>query len=35
MVIIVFYNGSTYGYHFIIKEIANEFECIGEINEKC
>ena len=30
---IIFYNGSTYDYHFIIKELANEFEgqfeCLG------
>ena len=23
---VVFHNGSTYGYHFIIKELAEEFE---------
>ena len=23
---VVFHNGSNYGYHFIIKELANEFE---------
>ena len=27
---VVFYNGSTYDYHFIIKELAEEFE--GELN---
>ena len=31
---IVFYNGSTYDYHFIIEQLATEFkgklECIGE-----
>ena len=35
---VVFYNGSTYGYHFIIKEPAEEsegqFECLGENAEK-
>ena len=34
---IVFHNGSTYDYHFIIKELANEFdgnfECLGENTE--
>ena len=25
-ILIVFHNGSTYGYHFIIKELAKEFE---------
>ena len=31
---VVFYNGSNYDYHFIIKELANEFEgqfeCLGK-----
>ena len=35
---IVFHNGSTYDYHFIIKELVNEFEgnfeCLGENTEK-
>ena len=35
---IVFHNGSTYDYHFIIKELVKEFhgnvECLGENNEK-
>ena len=34
---IAFHNGSNYDYHFIIKEIAKEFdgiECIGENSEK-
>ena len=35
---IVFHNGSTYGYHFIIKELVKEFdgnfECLGENTEK-
>ena len=35
---IVFHNGSTYGYHFIIKEWSKEFEdkfeCLGENTEK-
>ena len=34
----VFHNGSTYDYHFIIKELADEFEgefeCLGENTEK-
>ena len=32
------HNGSTYGYHFIIKKLAKEFEgqfeCLGENTEK-
>ena len=35
---VVLYNGSTYHYHFIIKELAEEFEgefeCLGENTEK-
>ena len=35
---IVFHNGSTYGYHFITKKLAEEFksdfECLGENTEK-
>ena len=35
---VFFHNGSTYDYHFIIKELANEFEgnfeCLGENTEK-
>ena len=35
---LVFHNGSTYGYHFIIKKLAEElkgeFECLGENTEK-
>ena len=35
---IVFHNGSTYDYHFIIKELVKEFEgnfeCLGENNKK-
>ena len=35
---VVFHNGSNYGYHFIIKELANgfegKFECVGENMEK-
>ena len=31
---VVFHNGSTYGFHFIIKELAEEFagqfKCLGE-----
>ena len=34
----MFYNESNYGYHFIIKELAEEFEeqvtCSGENTEK-
>ena len=34
----VFHNGSTYDYHFVIKELAEEFEgefqCLGENTEK-
>ena len=34
----MFHNGSIYGYHFIIKELAEEFEgefeCLGENTEK-
>ena len=36
---VVFYNGSTYDYHFIIKQLAIEFKvefkCLGENSEKC
>ena len=35
---VVFHSGSTYNYHFIIKELAKEFkgqfECLGENTEK-
>ena len=35
---VVFHNGSNYDYHFILKELANEFvgkcECLGENTEK-
>ena len=35
---VVFHNGSTYDYHFIMKKLAKEFECqfecIGENSEK-
>ena len=35
---VVFHNGSTYDYHFIIKELVKEFggnfECLGEYTEK-
>ena len=36
---VVFHNGSTYDYHFIINKLAKEFdgqlECSGENTEKC
>ena len=36
---VVFHNGSTYDYHFIIKELAQKFKgyfhCLGENTEKC
>ena len=35
---VVFHNGSNYDYHFLIKELANEFvrkfECLGESTKK-
>ena len=35
---VVFHNGSNYDYHFVIKQLANEFEgkfgCLGENTEK-
>ena len=31
---VVLHNGSTYHYHFIIKELAEEFECLRENTEK-
>ena len=36
-ILIIFHNGSTYDYHFIIKELVKEFEgfeCLGENTEK-
>ena len=37
-ILVIFHNGSTYDYHFIIKELACEFdgnfECLGESTEK-
>ena len=30
----VFHNGSTYDYHFIIKEFKEHFECLGDNTEK-
>ena len=37
-ILIAFHNGSNYDYHFIMKELANEFkgksECLGENTEK-
>ena len=32
---IVFHNGSNNDYHFTIKELAEEFTCLGENTEKC
>ena len=36
---VVFHNGSTYDYHFIIKQLAedfkDQFECLGENTERC
>ena len=36
---VVFLNGSTYDYHFMIKQLAkgfgSQFECFGENTEKC
>ena len=36
---IAFHNGSNYDYHFIIKEVTEEFKrqftCLGENTEKC
>ena len=36
---VIFHKGSTYDYHFIIKELAEEFkeecECLGENTKKC
>ena len=31
---VVFHNGSTYDYHFIIREFDGNFECLGENTEK-
>ena len=37
-ILVVFHNGSTYNHHFIIKQLAKEFEgqceCLGENTEK-
>ena len=37
-ILVVFHNGSTYNYHFLIKELTEEFEeqfeCLGENTEK-
>ena len=36
---VIFHNGSTYDYHFIIKKLPKEFkgnfDCLGENTEKC
>ena len=38
-ILIVFHNQSNYGFHFIIKELAEHFEkqfnCLGQNTEKC
>ena len=38
-ILVVFHDGSTYDSHFIIKQLAKEFdgqlECLGENSEKC
>ena len=31
---VAFHNGLSYDYHFIVKELANESECLGENKEK-
>ena len=37
-ILVVFHNGSTYDYHFVIKKLVEEFdgefECLGENTEK-
>ena len=37
-ILVIFHNGSSYNYHFIIKGLAEqfegEFECLGENKEK-
>ena len=37
-ILVVFHNGSNYDYHFIIKELANQFEgqfgCLGKNKRK-
>ena len=35
---VIFHNGSTYDYHFVIKkleEFKGNFDCLGENTEKC
>ena len=39
VIAVIFHNGSTYDYYFIIKQLAKQFEgqfeCFGENTEKC
>ena len=33
-ILVVFHNGSNYGYHFVIKELTNDFKCQFECLEE-